>query len=83
MDVPDVIAYGVVGSLVGAEHLSALLADTDLVLAVDSYQPYPVAGDASPVAYAGLPGEAVLGHLVQSMPERSPHILPFPSESSS
>ena len=45
---------------VGAEHFAALLADADLVLAMDSYEVYPVAGDASPVAYVGPPRGAVL-----------------------
>ena len=64
LDVADVVPNGIIGALVGPEELATLLADTNLVLAMNTNEAYPVAGDSAPVAYAGLPGQTFFRPLI-------------------
>lgn len=64
LDVPDVVPYAVMDSVVDAEELSAFAASPDLVQAVLAYFLNLVATDAAPFPEAGFHQELGLGPLL-------------------
>ena len=59
LDVSDVIADGIVESLVCPEDLATFRSDPHLVLPVVSDEPHPVPCDASPLSDEDLPDQAI------------------------